>query len=373
VSSAPRYEESLRQDIESIRTQVSEMAGLAEQALTQSLHAVVNRDRQAAYSVILRDQYIDEREVELDRHCLQFLVRQQPVAGPLRFVFTTIKLNKELERIGDYAESIARQVLAVASLERMPALDHYQELGRLAIHMFHDAVQAFVNQDADLARRTMGIEESADALRNEISGELLQLRQNEELPLEALTPLLTVARRFERVTDQSKNICEEVLYMCTGESIKHKGTESFRILFVDDTCSSLAPMAEAVARQLNLPRFHFQAAGIAPTELDPAMLEFLSARGFDTGPLASRSLDQVPEREHYHVLVALTEDVRRMLPRRPTKTVGLFWRVPNTVQAGAGAEEQRQGSLAQACQFLESHIRELVEAILGNKQEHHPV
>jgi phosphate transport system protein len=81
------------------------MAGLSERALEASLRALVERDRQLAYSVILRDQYLDEMETELNRLCLEFLVRQQPVAGQLRFVFTTIQINKELERIGDYAET----------------------------------------------------------------------------------------------------------------------------------------------------------------------------------------------------------------------------------------------------------------------------
>src|SRR6185369_12974081 len=90
---------------------VSEMGGLAEQALRDCLSALRNRNRQLAYTVILRDSRIDELEKEVDRLCLEFLVRQQPVAGPLRFAYSTIRINLELERVGDYAESIARQVL----------------------------------------------------------------------------------------------------------------------------------------------------------------------------------------------------------------------------------------------------------------------
>ena len=82
--------------MDAIRAKVTQMAGLDERALKASLQAFVERNRQLAYSVILRDQYLDELETELDRLCLEFLVRQQPAAGPLRFVFTTIKINKEL-------------------------------------------------------------------------------------------------------------------------------------------------------------------------------------------------------------------------------------------------------------------------------------
>src|SRR5260370_17787985 len=114
------FEQSLQQDIKFIRKKIMEMAGLAETALKTCVKALVEGNRQLAYSVILRDQYIDELETELDRLCLEFLVRQQPVAGHLRFVFTTIQINKELERIGDYPESIARQVLSLTRLETPP-------------------------------------------------------------------------------------------------------------------------------------------------------------------------------------------------------------------------------------------------------------
>ena len=123
------FEESLQRDMDLIRSKVAEMAGLSERALKASLQALVERNRQLAYSVILRDQYIDELETELNRLCLEFLVRQQPVAGHLRFVFTAIQINKELERIGDYAESIARQVLAVSALEPQPPYAVFIELG----------------------------------------------------------------------------------------------------------------------------------------------------------------------------------------------------------------------------------------------------
>ncbi|MGD8917131.1 MAG: PhoU domain-containing protein, partial [Syntrophobacterales bacterium] len=106
-----RLEESLQRDIDQIRSKVIKMGTLAEGALRASLHALTQSDRQLAYSVILRDRYIDELEMELDRLCQEFLVRQQPAAGNLRFVYAVIKINNELERIGDYAESIARHFL----------------------------------------------------------------------------------------------------------------------------------------------------------------------------------------------------------------------------------------------------------------------
>jgi phosphate transport system protein len=99
-------EATLQRDISFIRGKVQEMAGRCEQALTSCVKALQESNRQLAYSVILRDRYSDELEKQVDRLCLEFIIRQQPVAGHLRFVYSTIKINAELERIGDYAESI---------------------------------------------------------------------------------------------------------------------------------------------------------------------------------------------------------------------------------------------------------------------------
>src|SRR4030095_8282019 len=105
------YEESLQRDIDRIRARIREMAALCDKALKDCLTALRARNRQIAYSVILGDKRIDELEKEVDRLCLEFLVRQQPVASPLRFAYSTIRINLELERVGDYAGSIARQAV----------------------------------------------------------------------------------------------------------------------------------------------------------------------------------------------------------------------------------------------------------------------
>src|SRR5687768_8494777 len=114
---ATHFEQSLQRDIDRIRSKVSEMARLSEQALRDCIQALRDKNRVLAYAVILRNQRINEVEKEVDRFCLEFLVRQQPVAGPLRFAYATIRINLELERVGHYAESIARQVLKLTSMD----------------------------------------------------------------------------------------------------------------------------------------------------------------------------------------------------------------------------------------------------------------
>ncbi|MDB6033413.1 MAG: phoU 1 [Verrucomicrobiales bacterium] len=363
---ATHLEESLQRDINLIRGKVLEMCGLAEAALRKSLKAFLNRDLQSAYSVILRDKNIDELEKEIDRLCLEFLVRQQPVAGHLRFVYATIKINAELERIGDYAESIARQVLKLNTAELKIPFDKFVEIANLSIPMLQDAIKAFVNQNADLAGATMITEEKVDDLRNDINADLMTAREKGLIPLEALTPLLTIARRYERVSDQAKNICEEVLYMCTGEYSKHKGTEVLRILFVDRHNSCRSQMAEAIARSLQTTNLVFNSAGLRPQPMDPRTVDFLAKKGIETAMQASKSIEQVPNLEHYQIIVALDPEARKVFPSPPTKTVTLDWTLNDPSQAQGSVEEVR-AAYEQAYQFIKQNLQKLVEAIVGDK------
>jgi len=360
-------EESLQRDIDLIRGQISEMAGLSERALKASVQALIERNRQLAYSVILRDRYIDELETELDRLCLEFLVRHQPVAGDLRFVFATIMINHELERVGDYAESIARQVLVVSKLDFQPPFGKFTELGDLSVHMLRDAVQSFLHGDAELASRTIPIEERANSMRNSISADLKELSEMATFPSAMVGPLMTIARRLERVTDQAKNVCEEVLYMCTGEFAKHKGAEEFRILFVDSHNECLSQMAEGLGKSLRLPKFVFSSAGITPQSVDAGTVEFMAGKGIDISRQTCKSLEQVSQWERYHVIIALGAQARDALPAHSLKTILFTWALQDPSQI-EGAPEARRAAFELAYQSLGSQIRELVGAILQEPQ-----
>jgi len=362
------FEESLQRDIERIRSKVTLMGNLGERALRDCVKALQERNRQLAYTVILRDQKIDELERELDRLCLEFIVRQQPVAGPLRFAYVTIRLNLELERVGDYAESVARQIIKLIGMNVDVPASRFVEIANLAIPMLHDAVQAFVKQDAGLAQRTMAVEEAVDVLRNQINAELFQLRQDNKIPLEALTPLMTIARRFERVSDQAKNICEEVLYMCTGEYQKHKGTEVYRLLFVGEHNACRSQMAEGIGNSLGQTQFLFSSAGLDPKPVDPMTVTFLKEKGIDISRHTSKSLDQVPNLEHHQIIVGLAKAAQKAIPPPPRKTVYLDWSVkdPSRLQ---GTPQEIHAAYQSTFEEIHAHIHDLIEAILGDKIE----
>lgn len=362
---ASHYEETLERDINRIRSTLSEMASLAAGALEACVGALVTRNRQTAYAVILRDRRIDELEKELDRLCLEFLVRQQPVARHLRFAYTTIKVNLELERIGDYAESIARQVLKLSNIAVAPSLERFQQLASLAIPMVRDAVKAFVAGDDRLARDVISREEETDALRSAINAELYQLRQQDKLPQEALNPLLTVARRFERAADQASNIAEEVIYMVTGEYQKHMGGENWRMTFIDEHNHCRSQMAEAIGSAMGQPQFVFSSAGLEAREIDPGTVEFLKTKGIDVSRSKSRNVNQLPNLDASQIIVALSPEAKRAFPK-PTKAVCLDWSIADPSIA-TGDPETRRLAYEKAYQFLTQQISDLCEAVLGDK------
>ena len=359
-------EESLQRDMNQIVVRVRQMASLAEEALTRSMKALAELNRQTAYSVILRDQRIDELEKELDRLCLEFIIRQQPVSKTLRFAYAVIKINAALERIGDYAESMARQILILCELEAKFPFERFEEIANQAIPMLRAAVEAFVAQDPERARAAMKTEEGVDRLRHLLGIHLVHMQQANELPVRALSPLLSIMNRLERSADQAKDICQEVLYMCTGQYLKHQGSDVFRVLFVDDDNACASQIAEAIGHSLAQPLFVFWSAGLERKPIEAGVIQFLREKGLDISANNSKAVDQVPHLEHFQVIVALSPNARQVFPAPPTKAVCLDWsEATSCASNGAGAASSKNCTVVY--DFLLEHVRDLVEAVVEDK------
>jgi phosphate transport system protein len=367
---ATRIEESLGRDIDRIRQQLREMSALAEGALAECVEAISDGRRQRAYAVILRDGYIDEKEKEIDRLCLEFLVRQQPVGAHLRLAFSAIKVNLELERVGDYAESIARQLLKLSSQSQPPVAirERLAEMAALSIPLLHDSVEAFLTMDPELARKVVVSEPAVDALLGKLLTELIQAMRDSQIVPEMMEPLITIGRRFERVADQARNVCMETLYMVTGEYAKHPGAETFRVLFVGEHNACRSQMAEAIAQSLDQPKFIFSSAGLDPRAIDPRTLAFMKDKGLDLTRMAPKAIYQVPNLDHYQVIVGVAREAEQAFPRSPRKMVYVDWSIgdPSRVQ---GTPEQVAEAYEATYRFLSQHVRDLVGAVLGVRIE----
>jgi phosphate transport system protein len=310
------------------------MGDLCQRCLKDAFQALLEGDRQLAYAVIIRDQQIDALESELGQDCLRFLVRHVPAGAPLRYAYGAIRASLELERVGDYAESIARQALKLGGYHRNVPVDRFKRIAELSLSMLGESVRAFASRDPNLAAQTMTAEETGDTLCTELNAELVRLFRDGKLAWEQLHPLMTVARRLERASDQARSLCLETIYACTGEDLKHPGAEAVRVLFVDRYHASLSPMAVAIGRGLNQARFVFASAGLEPRPVDPATIAFMRDRGFDLSRVAPRAVTEVPNLDKFDVVVALDPEAWKVFQARSRRLVCLEWPLADPVASG---------------------------------------
>jgi protein-tyrosine-phosphatase len=167
------------------------------------------------------------------------------------------------------------------------------------------------------------------------------------------------------VGDQAKSICQEVLYMCTGEYLKHSGSDIYRLVFVDEHNSCRSQMAEAIGNALGQPKFVFASAGLEMRPIDPTTIAFLKEKGIDISRHSSKGLDQIPHLDHYQIIVALAKEAQRVFPPPPTKAVCLDWAVrdPSAVK---GTTAEVRAAYQETYDFLAAHVQDLVEAVLGD-------
>ena len=358
------YETSLQRDLDRLRAKLAEMAERTDQSLRDSIAALMAGDRQLAYSIILRDTFIDALDREIDRLCLEFIIRQQPVALHLRFATAAIKVNLELERVGDYAKSIAKQTLKLSRLGAPVVPASFRAIAECANPLVGEAVDAFGAQDEARARRLMTAAEEAERMRSRIGEELFTERQAGRIPLEAYAPLINIARRYERVADQAKNISQETIYVVTGEYAKHERGAVLRVLFIDGANAGGSQMAEAIGQSIGDPRFIFSSAGLDPKPMDRGLIEFMAGKDIDLSHAKSRAVVQVPNLDHYQVFIALTPEAVAAFPPAHAKTVNLEWILPDPA---AGERLGTAAAYEGTWNFLRMHITDLVQALLGEQ------
>lgn len=365
---APQLDERLRQSIAEIHTKVLEMGRFAIAALEASIRAYNDMNQQLAYYVILRDRYIDDLEIELDQLCQEFLVREQPAGKHLRFVYSVIKINNELERIGDYAESIARQLIISSAADSPPKkYPDIDGLANTAIPMLKNALQAFEKRDPEMALSTIELENKVDELRNEKQRELVQLHEANKLSTEVLYSLMIITGRLERVSDQACNICEEVLFMTTGETAKHPQQDTVRVLFIDERDSCRGQLAQAIGKNMDIEDFAFSSAGISPTEVDSHTVEFLKSKGIDISHKKSKHINQILHLDNYEVIVTLCKEAEEAFPPAPTKTARIQWKIKDPSRVDA-TKKDKDKAFEKTYKYLQENIKDLVQAIKGNQQ-----
>ncbi|MFZ0450759.1 MAG: phosphate signaling complex protein PhoU [Desulfatiglandaceae bacterium] len=217
----------LQAELERLKKRILLMGGMAEESVQNAVKALKSRDLDLAERTIEGDQAINEMEVEIEEECLKILALHQPVAVDLRFIAAVIKINNDLERVGDMAVNIAERVLVVAKTPPVSLAFEFDAMASKVEAMLKMSLDSLVNGDVDMAYKVGFMDDEVDGLNHRCYDLIKEAIQEEPRRASCLINLLLVSRHLERIADHATNIAEEVIYMIEGEIHRHKG-EVFR-------------------------------------------------------------------------------------------------------------------------------------------------
>lgn len=205
------------EDITRLRGLITEMGGLAEVAIQESLDALVRGDEELAAKVVARDKKLDALEMEVDKLAVRVIALRAPMADDLREVIAALKIAGVVERIGDYSKNIAKRVGMIEDRKRFEPLTLLPAMGELAAEMVHDVLTAYAARDAGLAREVIKADEKVDAFYNSIFRNFVSYMVENPSTISSAAQLLFVARNIERIGDHATNVAEMVHFAATGD------------------------------------------------------------------------------------------------------------------------------------------------------------
>lgn len=215
----------LRTEIDRLKKNILTLSAVVEEAVQKAMIATERRDPVMAQSVIQGDKRVDVLEVELEEECLKILALHQPVAMDLRFIIAVLKINNDLERIGDLAVNIAERAVFLADHKDVSPPPTLSDLADRVQNMLHKSLDALVNTDTALAREVLRTDDEVDAIHRGMYGRVQKRAQENPSEVAGLFQWLSVSRYLERIADQATNIAEDVIYMMEGEIIRHNRGE----------------------------------------------------------------------------------------------------------------------------------------------------
>ena len=213
--------EKLTHMIEDIKKDLIFMANEVEDMLYQTLKALEKQDKKLAESVLKLDEKIDQQEVQIEEKILSLLALQQPVAVDLRFIMGALKMNNDLERIGDHACNIAQTAIKLADQPYLKPLKDIPQMGKIAREMLHDAVHAFINQNPEMARDVCVRDDEVDKLHFKVIDDIIKVLHDKMDKVSQGVELIGITRDLERIADLSTNLGEEVVFMKEARIIRH--------------------------------------------------------------------------------------------------------------------------------------------------------
>jgi len=215
------YVNRFAEGLEQLRNKLLQMSALVESGIRRSIHAVVQKDRAAAKEVFEIEARINSVELEIDALAVDLLALHQPMASNLRFIVAALKINTDLERMGDLSVNIAQSALALIETPAVPTLVDIPYVAGLVQQMVRKSVDAFIASDVELARDVLSSDHTVDEFRTACYRQLTAVMQGNRASIRSTLSLLNVIRAFERLADHATNIAEDVMFYVKGVDIRH--------------------------------------------------------------------------------------------------------------------------------------------------------
>ncbi|MEW6667814.1 MAG: phosphate signaling complex protein PhoU [Thermodesulfobacteriota bacterium] len=211
----------LQRELDKIKKRVLSLCAMVEERVHMAKKAVETWDADLAQEIIRKDYEIDEVEVEVEEECLKILALHQPVAVDLRFLIAVIKINNDLERIGDEAANLAKRVENISRRSRLDLSFSYSTMAEKVVTMLHMSIDSLVNLNLDLAFQVMTMDDDVDRMYREIYDRIKEAISQRPEYVGYMINLNAISRHLERIGDHCTNIAEEVIYLIEGEIIRH--------------------------------------------------------------------------------------------------------------------------------------------------------
>ena len=211
----------IRREITALKKEILSLGAAVEEILYKAMKSLEERNRALAEQVMKEDAAIDQMEVEIEEDCLKVLALHQPVAIDLRLIIAILKINNDLERVGDLAVNIAERSAFLATREKIDIPLDFMKMAEISRDMLKKSLDALVSEDSALAHKVCGMDDAVDAINREMYITIQEAIRRDPSKMESLIHLLSVSRHLERVADLATNVAEDVIYMIDGEIVRH--------------------------------------------------------------------------------------------------------------------------------------------------------
>jgi phosphate transport system protein len=214
-----------QEELEQLKERLLAMGGLAEERVREAVRSLTDRDAGALDAVLAGDEPINDLHIEIDDRCFKLLALHQPMAADLRIIVAAVKINTDLERVGDLAVNIGEAGKRYIQHPPVKPLIDIPRMGEMAQKMLRDALDAFVRRDMALAESVLAQDDTLDALKTQIFRELLTYMLNNTATIEPSLDLILISRHLERIGDHATNVAEDVIFILSARDVRHQGAE----------------------------------------------------------------------------------------------------------------------------------------------------